>query len=66
MGWHRTLKRTLFLFQIVQQAARKVLAWMAQEGLYHVDVLGLEDWRGQILLVERVILEDLRPGLPSR
>ncbi len=38
----------------------------SKEELYHVDVLGLEDRRGQILLVERVILEDLRPGLPSR
>ncbi len=38
---------------------------MAQEGFYHVDVLGLEDQRGR-LLVERVILEDPRPGLPSR
>ncbi len=65
MEWHRTLKRTLSLFQIVQQAARKVLAWMAKEGLYTVDVLGLEDQRGRSL-VERVILEDPRAGLPSR
>ncbi len=30
-------------------------------GLYNVDVLELEDQRGQVLLVGRVILEDLRP-----
>ncbi len=39
---------------------------MAEGGVYNVDVLGFEDREGQALLVERVILEDLRPGLPSR
>ena len=45
----------------VQKAARKVLAWMALEGLYNVDGLGLEDQEGQVLLVERIILKDHRP-----
>lgn len=42
----------------VQKAARKVLAWMAEEGLFNMDIMGIGDEEGQVLLVERVILAE--------
>ena len=44
----------------VQKAARKVLAWMAEEGLFNMDIMGIGDEEGQVLLVERVVLRGLR------